>query len=444
MGVTIGAVGQHMMRYSTLYAGAGFGLGLLLGSMFSFMDLLEACLDVIVGAYGTVAPLVIFCILAPSLLRIQQQGGADGRQFSVYAVLWFAKLRLYACLLAVALVSAVYTLPLFGGGSVEDSAFTTPFLSVGNTLLRSPYFFAIYASIIAAVLLWNRQGRLVRAFSQLPEMVEKLGEVCTFVVPVFTFLVGIYVITLPQVLEAHFAQYPTSTFGRVTLLGIPFDTTTARGILQVYIILALLTGLICSIWHAVLLLYARYKVPGISLRAYFTRYFLRIYPLLWATSSEALSTPLNMYLLKELYPDIDPSVRRFSVGVGSIININGTLTCGFVMIPAVCMMLGLPISMLSLLLCLPIIYILGFGVPGIPGELVLFAGPIMIVLLVPEPLSPAFLLTFLGLQIGLPDSFRTGANSTDEGPASLLLNEIYQQRFQAVDTDDLHAGQIRA
>ena len=434
----IGAAGQHFARYSTIYAVLGFGLGLGLGSIFSFAGLLEAGLEVIVGAYGNVTPLVIFCILAPSLLRICQQEGTDGRQFSIYTVFWFAKLRLVACLLAVALVSLVYTLPLFGGGSVENAAFITPFRSLGQTLVRSPYFFAIYASIIAVLLLWRRRGWFVRTFAQLPEFVEKLGEVFTFVVPVFTLLVGIHVVTLPQVLEAHFAAYPNSTFGKVTLFGASFDTTTAGGILQVYLMLSLLTGLICSIWHTALLLYVRYKLPGLSIRAYFTQYFLKIYPLLWATSSEALSTPLNMHLLKELYPNIDPAVRRFSVGIGSIININGTLTCCFVMIPAVCMMLGLPISVLSLLFCLPIIYILGFGVPGIPGELVLFAGPIMIVLMVPEPLQSAFLLTFLGLQIGLPDSFRTGANSTDDGPASLLLNEVYQRRFQSTQADATH------
>jgi hypothetical protein len=354
---------------------------------------------------------------------------------SIYTVLWFARLRLLACLVTVVLVSVIYTLPLLGGGTVAESAFTSALLSLGHGLVRSPYFSAIYASIIAALLLWRRQGWLVRTFAHLPELVEKLGEVLTFVVPVFTLLVGIHVVTLPQVLEAHFAAYPASTFGKVTLFGTQFDTTTASGILLVYIVLALLTGGICSIWHVALLLYVRYKLPEFAIRTYFTRYFLKLYPLLWATCSEALSTPLNMHLLKALYPEIDPAVRRFAVGLGSIININGTLMCCFVMIPAVCMMLGLPISVLRLLLCLPVIYILGFGVPGIPGELVLFAGPIMSVLMVPEPLQAAFLLTFLGLQIGLPDSFRTGANSTDAGPALLLLNRVYQQQFQAVAAD---------
>jgi Na+/H+-dicarboxylate symporter len=439
----IGTIGRHVARYSAMYAALGFGLGLLVGRAFPLADLLKSGLEVIVGLYGTIAPLIIFCILAPSLLRIHQHEGAEGRQFAIYTVLWFAKLRLLACLSAVVLVSVVYTLPFAGGGSVEGVAFATALRSLGRGLVRSPYFLAIYASILGAGLLWRRKGRLVRAFAHLPELVEKLGEALTCVVPVFTLLVGIHVVTLPQILAAHFAEYPTSTFGKVALFGRQFDTTTASGILVIYVLVALLTGLICSLWHAALLLCVRYKLPGLSIRTYFTGYFLKLYPLLWSTCSEALATPLNMHLLKELYPQIDPAVRRFAVGLGSVININGTLICCFVMVPAVCMMLGLPISVPHLLLCFPIIYILGFGVPGIPGELVLFAGPIMSVLTVPEPLQAAFLLTFLGLQIGLPDSFRTGANSTDAGPALLLLNEAYRRRFQARRVDGMRIRTMR-
>src|SRR5215831_3458910 len=332
----IGRLAQHFARYSALYAALGFVLGIVLGRVLSFTDLVAAGLEVIVGLYGTVAPLVIFCILAPSLLRIQQHEEADGKQFAIYTLLWFARLRLIACLVAVVLVSVVYSLPLFESSTVAGAAFTTALRSLGYALVWSPYFLAIYASVLVALLLWRRQGWLVRAFAHLPEYVEKLGEVCTFVVPVFTVLVGIHVVTLPQVLAAHFAAYPTSTFGKVTLFGLQFDTTTASGILLVYIVLSLLTGVICSLWHMALLLYVRTKLPGLSLRAYGTRYFLPLYPLVWATCSEALSTPLNMHLLRELYPEIDPAVRRFAVGLGSVVNINGTLICCFVMIPAVC------------------------------------------------------------------------------------------------------------
>jgi hypothetical protein len=62
-----------------------------------------------------------------------------------------------------------------------------------------------------------------------------------------------------------------------------------------------------------------------------------------------------------------------------------------------------------------------------PGELVLFGSPLLSVLPVPAAAGPLFLLLFLSLQVGLPDSFRTGANSTDNGPAALLLDAAYRR-----------------
>jgi len=123
--------------------------------------------------------------------------------------------------------------------------------------------------------------------------------------------------------------------------------------------------------------------------------------------------PLNLHLVRRNYPELYEPVASLAVSLGSILNINGTLICCFVMTPAICTMLGLPIGVAGLLLCLPVIYVVGFGVPGVPGELILFAGPILEALQVPAELHSLFLLAFLGLQIGLPDSFRTGANSTD-------------------------------
>ena len=59
----------------------------------------------------------------------------------------------------------------------------------------------------------------------------------------------------------------------------------------------------------------------------------------------------------------------------------------------------------------------------------LFAGPLVVLLNVPEVLVPAFLALYVGLQIGLPDSFRTGNNSTDDCVCALLLNRVYKKRF---------------
>jgi len=63
-------------------------------------------------------------------------------------------------------------------------------------------------------------------------------------------------------------------------------------------------------------------------------------------------------------------------------------------------------------------------VPGIPGELVIFAGSMGILLNIPPAILPLFLALYLTLQIGLPDAFRTGCNSTDH--AIVTINSYYK------------------
>jgi len=151
--------------------------------------------------------------------------------------------------------------------------------------------------------------------------------------------------------------------------------------------------------------------------------------LLWSTSSESIATPLNLYLVKKYAWWVRPTVRRFAVGVGSYMNINGTLICVFVLGGMVCSLLGIRISLVEWLMAIPMIIMISYGVPGIPGELVLFAGPIATLLALPPEIKPVFIAVYLGLQIGLPDSFRTGNNSTDNYVCSILLNEIYEKKF---------------
>ena len=87
--------------------------------------------------------------------------------------------------------------------------------------------------------------------------------------------------------------------------------------------------------------------------------------------------------------------------------------------------LNIDISLLQLMLCIPIVFLIGYGVPGIPGELILFGGPVALSMGVSPELMPVFLGLFIGLQIGLPDSFRTAANSTDECLCAIILNKRY-------------------
>ncbi len=119
------------------------------------------------------------------------------------------------------------------------------------------------------------------------------------------------------------------------------------------------------------------------------------------------------------------------MGAGSVLCTNGTLISVFVLLGLVGGIMGIRFSLLELLLCIPIAFLISFGIPGIPGELLLFAGPLSVILAISPELTPLFLALYLGLQIGLPDSFRTGANTTNNYVYCILLNKTYEERFLA-------------
>ena len=250
--------------------------------------------------------------------------------------------------------------------------------------------------------------------------------------------VGAYIYALPENLREQLGDGAQGAILKpLSILGlVEIPTNTPFGIVTSYVLISFLIGVACLMWQGVLLGIVKRKDPTFSIRSYFRNYWLNVYPLLWATSSEALATPLNLYLVKKHYPQIRTDVRRFVIGVGSYLNINGTMICVIVLLGAVVQILGIPVSMVDLLLVVPLVFLIGFGVPGIPGELLLFAGPIVMLLGFPETTSAAFLALYLGLQLGLPDSFRTGNNSTDDCVMAILLNRYYEERFASLEQLD--------
>ncbi len=135
--------------------------------------------------------------------------------------------------------------------------------------------------------------------------------------------------------------------------------------------------------------------------------------------------PLSLHLIKTYYPRLKAEVANFIVGIGQF-DLNGTTICVFVLTGLVAAILNFQLSFLQLLVLVPLAFLLGYAVPGIPGELVLYAAPIASVLAIPPHIAPSFLILYIGLQIGLPDSFRTITNSTDSAIATVLLNEKYE------------------
>ena len=204
---------------------------------------------------------------------------------------------------------------------------------------------------------------------------------------------------------------------------------TSTGMITIYVIGALLTAIACLIWQFGFLLVARSQELRFSIIGYFRNYWVKVYPLLWATSSEALATPLNLYLTKKHAPWIRNEIRRFIIGIGSYMNINGTIINVFILGAIVLLILGLNLSVVELMFLIPVVFLISYGVPGIPGELVLFAGPMATMLNIPEAMLPVFLAVYLRIQLGLPDSFRTGNNSTDDFIGTIMMNAIYEKRY---------------
>jgi len=392
-----------------------------------FASIINYGISSLIDGYGFIAPLAIFLILAPSLAKIissKRQG-----KFGGYAIRWLSFRKILACLWAVLFTALIFRFPFFPDHDMAlKEALIKTFSSLIYIATHSPYFIAIWASIIVAFVslkipgLFNILNRGVRGM-------EYLGRSLQMLIPLFMLAIGAYVYSLPKNINQQIGINPVKVLSVVNIFGFHIDPNTSQGMIILYIFGALLIGLACMIWHLALLIRIKFIIKGFSIKKYFKNYWVKVYPLLWATSSEALATPLNLYLVKKYFPKIKKEVRRFIIGTGSYLNINGTVICVFVLAGLVASILGIQFSVLEMLLIIPIVFLISYGVPGIPGELVLFAGPISILLNVPAAILPTFLALYIGLQIGLPDSFRTGNNSTDDCACALLLNETYKKRF---------------
>lgn len=410
-----------------------------------FANAVDFVFNGIIDLYGYLAPVAIYIILAPALTRLSHC--ANG--FTVRTLKWFAKLRLCSCLVGIALTCVALGLPVYINGTVGlGGAILKALKSLGWMVTHSVYFYAVYAAIITKFVV-HKFPRYQRLLQSASDGIEALGQYMVPLVPVFMIAIGSYIYHLPVNIQSQVTGDGGAVMASLSTLhmfGLVINPNTPLGMLGVYLIGAFLTAVACWIWQLGYLVFAKFADPQFSVWGYFRNYWCRVYPLLWATSSESLGTPLNLHLVNKYYPHTSVEVRRFSVGGGSFLSINGTLICVFVLAGVVCGILGIKVSLLQFLLALPIVFVMGYGVPGIPGELILFGGPMAILLGVPPQLTPIFLTLYVGLQIGLPDSFRTACNSTDNCISCLLLDKVYKREYcQTVEPPSpvMSADQIR-
>ncbi len=380
------------------------------------------------------APVAIFIILAPNVAKMMRS--REESSFAGLVIGWFSFSRIMAGIWAAIFTTFILGLPIFP----KDSAFTfgklfhENLIVLRDLLLKSPFFWAIWASIIVGIIAYYKKG-LFSGLEKVTSGIEKLGEWIEPVIPLLMCLLGAYIYSLPKTLNGSLSKEVVSSLnnsglGNLNILGFHLSMNGEFGLVWIYLAGSVLIGIGCFIWQGMqILLLKTYVRNPFFIRGFFKNYWVKVYPLAWSTSSEALSMPLNMSLIKKKYPHISSSVRKLVVGLGAYLNINGTTMHVILLAGIVSCLVGHEFSLFQLLLSIPIVALIGFGVPGIPGELVFFAIPMMKILNPPEPIIPLFMALYLALQIGLPDSFRTGANVTDNGLYAIALNKLYHNRW---------------
>lgn len=402
----------------------GLIAGLVLGTWFGLGPAIGAAAQALIGFYETVAPVLIFAILGPSLLRLLRHDRGEAGRFTVYAVAWFSGLRLAVCLIAALAAALVYRLPLHDG--VQRAGMDWEALPA---FFENRYLFTLTAGCLTAWLLRHRHGRAVDFFLRLPDGIEAAGNLLTRFTPVFGFLIGVYIVSLPDMLAAAMGRMHGPALHPVMFRWLDIDTGAPGGVMSIYLAVTALTALLCFGLHAALVVWVRLRTPGFSVRSYLSGYLIRVYPLIWSTGAESLAIPANLATLRRYGRDEPAALRDLTSGLAATLNLNGTLICCLVLTPAVCMAIGHPLSVLALFGCLPLIFVLGYAIPGIPGELAIFADPIAQALGLSGGERDLFLLLFLSWQIGLTDSFRSAGSATDGVPATLLVMRGYRTRF---------------
>jgi Na+/H+-dicarboxylate symporter len=366
--------------------------------------------------------------LAPSvakILKIRKES-----KFAGFTLLWFSVTRVLAAIWAACFVSLILGLPFLP--NLDGGGIWTAFLEVGgqlkHMLLTEHFFIAMYLSIAIGIVSYFIPP-LYRLLQKGIDSVEAVGEHIGAWVPLFVFLIGAFIYGLPTKIHSEIPSEVLQKLGTVTIAGLNLNLTEEFGLVGVYVIEALMIGVGCFVWQIVQVLIVRKHVPGFTVKGFYYDYWIKVYPLAWSTASEAVSMPLNMFTLKRVYPKVQASVRKLVVGLGAYLNVNGTSMDVMIITAVVSTALGYPVSLLGLLISVPFIAIIGYGIPGIPGEAIIFLPLMLTIVNLPPELVTTFTAIFVAIQLGLPDSFRTGANVTDNGIYAVWLNHIFEKRF---------------
>ncbi len=290
-------------KYLLILVVGGFISGIVVASISQpVIDRVDMTINMFMDLYGFIAPIAIFLILTPSLARMFATRKTG--KFGLLVINWFAIRKVLASLWAILFVLAVFRIPILPQGSVSLADGLGQTLgSLGTMMLTSTHFWAMYAAV-AVALISVRIERLTRLLEKIMDVVEVVGSYLLPLIPVFMFGIGAYIYGLPDNVQEQVGldAQGNSVLLDLNIWGWVTSPQTPAGMITIYVLGVLLTAIACLIWQSVFLAITRAYEPRFSILGYFKNYWVKVYPLLWATSSEALATPLQLYLTKKHAP----------------------------------------------------------------------------------------------------------------------------------------------
>ena len=240
------------------------------------IDRVDMTINLFMDLYEFVAPLAIFLILTPSLARMFATRKTG--KFGLMVINWFAIRKVLASLWAIVFVLIVFRIPILPQGSVSlADGLGQTMGSLGDMMLTSTYFWAMYAAV-AVALISVRIERLTRLLEKIMDVVEVVGSYLLPLIPIFMFGIGAYIYGLPDNVQE---QVGLDSQGKSILIDLNIwgwvtSPQTPAGMISIYVIGALLTAIACLIWQSVFLVITRAYEPRFSIKGYFKDYWVKV------------------------------------------------------------------------------------------------------------------------------------------------------------------------
>ena len=166
-------------------------------------------------------------------------------------------------------------------------------------------------------------------------------------------------------------------------------------------------------------------------------YYGTVWPTGFGTGGSYDTLAVNL-ISSEKDLGLSREIAEISIVFGTVLNKNCATMSVLIVTVIVAKMLGIPLSILEIVLLIPPVVILGFESPGIPGGAGYFMSPVLAGLLhVPD--SSLWVASFIAFYSGLIPMFSTAGNTTDDGVVGAILEDC----FRDVDRPVELVGQLK-